>query len=198
MAPPRDVRTPRRRTGRRRLPPMAPGPDLQFVIANHPNDFRDGRVMRSVRSHVMYKHRENRESSPSDAANSGGGSTPNSLPRTPSPTTTASIDLSQSNRRPTPTSTRYNGVVWDQDAYQFPTSSPSVNPLRTLAAQILSATNMTSSSSTPPILQDGLGEPFAATNMAGHESLEDLKRAWVHNTSFFCHGGCQRHPLAYW
>ena len=54
-------RSSRRRTGRRRLPPLAPGPSLQFVVANHPDQFRDGQTMRHIRSHVMYQHRESQQ-----------------------------------------------------------------------------------------------------------------------------------------
>jgi hypothetical protein len=192
MAPSRDPNTPRRRVGRRRLPPMAPGPGLQFVVANHPNDFRSGRIMRSVRSHVMYKHRENQGSSPPDAARSSQSSTPISLPHTPSPTINDADDLLQSNSQLTPIPTGHRGIIWDQDAYSFHTRSLPADSLRTLAAQILSATNTTSSPSVTPSFHENPEYPVAMSNMADHESLEGLKRAWVHNTTFFCHSeyGC--------
>jgi hypothetical protein len=68
-----DPKPSKRRVGRRRLPPLAPGPSLQFVVANHPDDFRAGRTMRHVRSHVMYKHREHRASSDPDTVRSRKG-----------------------------------------------------------------------------------------------------------------------------
>lgn len=46
----------KKRSGRKRLPPVAPGPPLQFVTATHPDDFKADSTMRNVRSHVMYKH----------------------------------------------------------------------------------------------------------------------------------------------
>jgi hypothetical protein len=198
MAPSRDTSTPRRRVGRRRLPPMAPGPDFQFVVASHPNDFRSGRVMRSVRSHVMYKHRENQGSSPPDATRSRQSSTPASLPHTPSPTTNDVDDLLQSNSQLTPIPPRHHGITWAQDAYSFHTPSQPADSLRALAARILSAMDTTSSPIATPSFHENLEYPLAASNMADHESLEDLKCAWVHNTTFFCHGECGCGSLICW
>jgi hypothetical protein len=59
----------KRRVGRRRLPPLALGPALQFVVANHPDDFKAGKLMSHVRSHIMYKNRENWDTTESHESN---------------------------------------------------------------------------------------------------------------------------------
>jgi hypothetical protein len=69
MASPNEPSSSKRRLGRRRLPPLEPGPALQFVVANHPDQFRAGKTMRHVRSHVMYKHRTERKTSSNERTN---------------------------------------------------------------------------------------------------------------------------------
>ena len=88
MASKDESKASKKRAGRKRLPPLAPGPALQFVVASHPDDFKADDTMRNVRSHVMYKHRgeQGRSRSPSVKSMSGRSSSrPISATRTPSP-----------------------------------------------------------------------------------------------------------------
>ncbi|OCK81942.1 hypothetical protein K432DRAFT_403328 [Lepidopterella palustris CBS 459.81] len=64
----------KKRPGRKRQPPVAKGPPLQFVNATHPDDFKADSTMRNIRSHVMYKHRsfEKKEKSPAMESNPSG------------------------------------------------------------------------------------------------------------------------------
>lgn len=48
----RQINAPRARSGRKRLPASAPGPPVQFVVANHPADFKSDKVLRTVRQHA--------------------------------------------------------------------------------------------------------------------------------------------------
>ncbi|KAF1829345.1 hypothetical protein BDW02DRAFT_583768 [Decorospora gaudefroyi] len=183
MASSNDPKPSRRRVGRRRLPPLAPGPALQFVVANHPDDFRADRTMRHVRSHVMYKHRENRGASDPDIARSREDSSALiSMANTPSPTRTDPDAVSLTDSLLAPASTGYH------DTYSRRTSSHSLDFLRTLAARILSATTTTAPvRSAPPAFDEPSEYPFPTSNAAAHESLEDLKRDWIQNTTFFAH-----------
>ena len=185
MASSSDPKPSKRRAGRRRLPPLAPGPALQFVVANHPDDFRAGRTMRHVRSHVMYKHRENRASSDPDTVRSREGST--SIAHTPSPSTTDSDAGHYSEALLAPISFRHPSVIWNTEMYGVHAPSPPANPLRMLAARILSATAIVPARSAPTVTGEA-SEYFPASRLSLHESLDDLKCDWIRNTAFFCHG----------
>jgi hypothetical protein len=190
MASPSDPKPPKKRVGRRRLPPLAPGPALQFVVANHPDDFRAGRTMRNVRSHVMYKHREHRASSDPDTVRSReGSSAPTSMAHTPSPPTSDADAGFYPENLLVPSSSRYPGAVWDHRTYGLRTPSPSTSPLRILAARILSATTAAPARSAPTVTRDA-SEYFPASSAPLLQSFEDLKRDWIRNTTFFCHGQC--------
>ncbi|KAF2832365.1 hypothetical protein CC86DRAFT_442635 [Ophiobolus disseminans] len=187
MASPSDPRSSKKRVGRKRLPPLAPGPSIQFVVASHPDEFKAGETMRNVRSHVMYKHREHRGPSPSNRRKSREGSrTPAIVTRTPSPMTTSSDGVLEDNNFLAPSSARHSGTVWNEQFYDY-TSQPPTDPFRTLAARIISATTATPARSAPPMFEQASEFPFAGHVVLGHESLEDLKQEYMSNTSFFCH-----------
>jgi hypothetical protein len=80
VAAPPEPRPDKKRIGRRRLPPLEPGPALKFVVADHPDDFRAGNTMRSVRSHSMYKVRQDRDTIKSHEANRATASTTHPKP----------------------------------------------------------------------------------------------------------------------
>lgn len=181
MASSSESKPAKRRVGRRRLPPLAQGPALQFVVANHPDDFRAGKVMRNVRSHVMYKHRENNGSSPTDLGSSQeGNSAPSNMTPSPSPTTTGSGGRLQIPARQTNTS-------WEQDPYDIQTPSPSTNPVRRLAAQILTGARSVPTRSASPTFEGASEYPFPARDTMSPEPLEDLRHNWIATTAFFCH-----------
>ncbi|KAH7383850.1 hypothetical protein BKA66DRAFT_417136 [Pyrenochaeta sp. MPI-SDFR-AT-0127] len=187
MASSSDPRPSKRRIGRKRLPPLAPGPPIQFVIANHPDEFKAGDTMRNVRSHVMYKHREQRGPSPLGNPKSREGSSAPTDRRTPSPMTTNSDGVLEDNNFLAPTPIRHHSTIWDGEFYRYNTQSPSVDPMRTLAARIISATTAEPARSAPPVFEDASEYPFPTNSVLGYESLEDLKQDYINNTEFFCH-----------
>ncbi|RMZ73771.1 tachykinin family [Pyrenophora seminiperda CCB06] len=175
----------KRRVGRRRLPPLAQGPALQFVVANHPDDFRAGKVMRNVRSHVMYKHRENSGSSPTESGNSREGISAQSImTRSPSPTMVGSGGILQTT---TITPLRQDNTSWEHDPYDMQTPSPSTNSVRRLAAQILTGASSVPTRSSSPIFEGASEYPFTVRDTVSPEPLEDLKHNWIGTTAFFCH-----------
>jgi hypothetical protein len=189
MASSSDSKQVKKRVGRQRKPPLAPGPPLQFVVASHPDDFKSGGTMRRVRSHVMYTHREGL--SPTDTSGSREGSTtPIITTRTPSPATAKSCSVPQIDIPQASTPARRHDTVWEQEPYEFHTPSPSTHPVRVLAAHIHSSISQASTLSTPPVLEGLSGYPFPGANMLQRESLDDLKRDWIRNTIFYCHGTC--------
>ena len=188
MASSSESRSAKKRVGRKRLPPLAPGPSIQFVVASHPDEFKAGETMRNVRSHVMYKHREHRGASPSDRRRSREGSrTPAVTTRTSSPMTTNSDGILEDNNFLAPSSARQSGTVWNEQFYNY-TSQPPTDPMRALAARIISATTAAPARSAPPMFEQASEFPFAAHTIAGHDSLENLKQEYINNTDFFCHG----------
>lgn len=189
MASSSDPKPSKRRVGRKRLPPLAPGPSIQFVVANHPDEFKAGDTMRNVRSHVMYKHRELRGSSPSEKGKSREGSrTPRTSTRTPSPRSTTSDGILEDNTFLAPTPIRYHSTSWDGELYRYNSQSPSTDPMRLLTARIISATTAVPARSAPPAFEASTEYPFPANAVLGHESLEDLKNEYMNSTNFFCHG----------
>ncbi|KAH8723409.1 hypothetical protein GQ44DRAFT_741037 [Phaeosphaeriaceae sp. PMI808] len=187
MSPSSESKSSKRRTGRKRQPPLAPPPSIQFVIAGHPDEFKDGTTMRNIRSHVMYKHRESRGSSPLEKGKEReGSSTPASLRRTSSSMATSSSEgVLDDSYFLAPTPTRPSSTVLNQEFYNYTSVSPATDPRRTLTARIISATDPARSAS--PMFQEALESPFIGNNVSGHESLESLKQEYIHSTDFFCH-----------
>ncbi|XP_014562140.1 hypothetical protein COCVIDRAFT_84689 [Bipolaris victoriae FI3] len=184
----KDPKPSKRRTGRHRLPPLAQGPALQFIVATHPDNFRATTVLRNVRSHVMYKHQETRASSPATLARSREGSNgPSALTRTPSPATTDSFGTLPTTAPVAPAYTRgYESALSLHSFDAYPPSSPT-DSLRSLAARILSMATPTSTHSAPPACEEASEYPFPRSNTFQNKSLDDLKREWIRNTVLFCH-----------
>jgi hypothetical protein len=177
----------KKRIGRKRLPPLAPGPAIQFVVASHPDEFRADNTMRHVRSHVMYKHREQRGSSPGDRGKRREGSKTPVTIRTPSPMTATSDGVLEDNYFLSPTRGGLSHPVWERDFYNYTSGAPE-DPLRTLAARIISATTAAPARSAPPLSEEASEFPFASHVALGQEPLESLKREYISSTEFFCHG----------
>jgi hypothetical protein len=189
MASSSDPTPSKKRIGRKRKPPLAPGPSIQFVVASHPDEFKDCDTMRNVRSHVMYKHREQRGSSPSDKRKSReGSSTPAITPRTPSPMTTTSDGVLEDNNFLAPSSARRSGTVWNDEFYNYTSGPYATDPMRTLAARIISATTAAPARSAPPMFEGALQFPFPEHNVLTQDSLSSLKQDYINSTEFFCHG----------
>lgn len=187
----------KKRVGRKRLPPLAPGPALQFVVASHPDDFKADDTMRNIRSHVMYKHRgESRESlSPGERPSSVGARssrkpcTRTHPIRTPSPMATTSqshLDHRWDADFLSPWTTPHN-AFWDGE-YSRLSPTHIGESVRNLATRIISASTAESRSA-PPMFQQGSEYPFPGTGsiFLGGESLEELRGLYVDDNEI-CQG----------
>lgn len=185
----KDQRPAKRRAGRHRLPPLAPGPALHFIVATHPDDFRATAVLRNVRSHVMYKHQETRASSPTVTNRSReSSSAPSALTPTPSPTATDCFGVLQTTTSSAPAPRGSSKSVLNERASEGRSPPPPVDPLRSLAERILSAANRTSTRSAPAAYEGASEYPFSRDDVFRSESLDELKLGWIRATLFFCHG----------
>jgi hypothetical protein len=189
-----DQKSSKKRAGRKRQPPLAPGPAFQFVVANHPEDFRANATMRNVRSHVMYQHRGEGGLSPPDKGKRREGSITKpgttrklSLPRT------TSDGILENNSFSTSSSSQLLGSGPGEDYYNHTPLFLEQGSLRALAARIIEATTSAPArSSAPPTFGDASELPYIEGHSGAAESLENLTRDYVHSTEFFCHGknGC--------
>ncbi len=179
----------KRRLGRRRLPPLEPGPALQFVIANHPDQFRAGKTMRHVRSHVMYKHRTDKRTTTNER-------TSTSLPRsasacassTPSPVPASRSISNSDGEYLTAQYSRPRSSTWTGDVTQISTSASYPSTLRTLVHRILSSTHVAYARSAPPTFEDASAFPFPGFYGTQNDSIEDLRQQYFEHCSFFSIG----------
>jgi hypothetical protein len=197
-----DPKGSKKRTGRKRLPPLAPGPALQFVVASHPDDFKADNTMRNIRSHVMYKHRgeqQRRSGSPADTSKRGSRrSTPLSITRTPSPLTTRSDgNLDESSY--SALSVRRRSATWDSEIYRFISQSPTPDPARDIVQRIIAASTADPPRSAPPTFDQGSEFPFPSNLSMDVETLSDLKHLYIDRNEW-CHGEFEEtllsHPWA--
>ncbi|KAJ4991572.1 hypothetical protein SVAN01_02953 [Stagonosporopsis vannaccii] len=174
----------KRRIGRRRLPPLEPGPALQFVIANHPDQFRAGKTMRHVRSHVMYKHRTERKTSTNGRTNanlhrsaSAHASSTSSAASTILDGPTNDIDYLES-----PPS-RPRSSTWTGGPLQYSSYAPPPT-LRALIHHILSSTLGSCSQSAPPMFEDASAFPFPGSYGSYGDPLDELKLRYIESCAF--------------
>jgi len=186
MTSPNDPKPAKKRAGRKRLPPLPPGDDVQFVVATHPDHFKTADTMRNIRSHVMYKHRgEHRGPSPGDRTKSRERSrSAMGMAQTPSPMATDTF--SDSNFLAPP---RRRSTVWDGEIYKLLSQSPQMDPLRNLCARIISATTSDPPQGGPSTYLQGTEFSFPNTNSLGQEDLKDLKDLYLDSESG--QGECQ-------
>jgi hypothetical protein len=179
MSSPNEPKPVKKRAGRKRLPPLAPGPSLQFVVANHPDDFKADDTMRNIRSHVMYKHRgEQRGGSPGDQPKAEGSSTM-PLIGTPSPPIIQSGGYLEDPDFMAPMGS--HNTMWDSEFYNIMSQSPQTHPLRDLAARIISATTSEPARSASATFGQTSEYPFPSTSSIGQESVEELKNLYLDN-----------------
>jgi hypothetical protein len=194
MASPSETKSSKKRIGRKRLPPLAPGPSIQFVVASHPDDFRDGATMRNVRSHVMYKHKDGRVSPPSEKRKSREGSKTPAVPtRTPSPMTFTSDGVLDNDNVLMTSSSKRKNTEWNEESYNYTSDSYTTSPVRTLAARIISATTAAPARSIPAMFEQPSEFPFIEHSALTQASLASLRQEHISNTAFFCHGTFQSH-----
>ena len=155
------------------------------MVANHPDDFRADETMRHVRSHVMYKHRGDQGSSPRDRSKSGERHDMSTITsRTPSPLTPRSKMVVGSNDFLAPPPSR--STSWECKWYQYMAQSPSIDPVRNLAARIMATMSTEPGPSAPPSF-DASEYPFPGYgDVPGHDNLEELKTHYVGNADLFC------------
>lgn len=187
MASTSNSKTLGKRVCRKRKPPLTPRPPLQFVVASHPDEFKARETMRNVRSHVMYKHNEQRGFSPSDRTISQEGSRALSTTRTPSPMTTNSDGILDT-PFVVPMPTRNHGTSWDEDLYDLETQLSTANPFRALTTRLICITTAAPARSAPPTSGKASEYPFPGDSLLVYESLRTLKQEYVSSTDFFCHG----------
>ncbi|KAJ4350073.1 uncharacterized protein N0V89_008694 [Didymosphaeria variabile] len=85
-----------------------------------------------------------------------------------------------------PTAARRRSTVWDSAFYQYMSQSPSIDPLRNLAARIIAATTAEPARSAPPSFEDNSEYPFpSAASIPGAENLDDLRELYLKNSNFF-------------
>ena len=189
MASPNEPSSSKRRLGRRRLPPLEPGPALQFVVANHPDQFRAGKTMRHVRSHVMYKHRTERKTSATDRIGTSlRRSASEYASSTPSPAMTSSDASASDIDYLIPPQSRPRSSTWTGAALEFGPYAPSPSTLRTLIHHILTSTQGVHARSAPPVFEDSSEFPFPGPYGAHSDLLDVLKQQYLDNASFFSQG----------
>lgn len=190
MASPNESSSSRRRPGRRRLPPLEPGPALQFVVANHPDQFRAGKTMRNVRSHVMYKHRIERKAFSHDCPTttlqrsaSGYASSTASRALTSSDASTSELDCLP------PTQVRLRSGTWSGPTLStYMPYTPEPSALRSLIHQILSVTQGSHAQSAPPVFEDASAFPFPGLYGSRSDPLSSLRSQYIENSTFTCQG----------
>ncbi|KAL1610067.1 hypothetical protein SLS60_001732 [Paraconiothyrium brasiliense] len=86
-----------------------------------------------------------------------------------------------------PPAVRRSSTVWDDAFYQYISQSPSIDPLRNLAARIIAATTAESTKSAPPMLENDSEYPFSSSTVStsGAESLDDLRELYLKNSNLF-------------
>lgn len=189
MASPNELSSSKRRLGRRRLPPLEPGPALQFVVANHPDQFRAGKTMRHVRSHVMYKHRVERKTTSNDKANTSlhrsasayASSTPSSVMTTPEASNSDFECLVPPQSRPR--SSTWTGVPNEPISY-----APSTSTLQTLIQRILVSTRDVYVRSASPVFDNISAFPLLDVYDTHGDPFGDVRQQYIDSTDFFCQG----------
>ena len=190
MASPNESSSSRRRPGRRRLPPLEPGPALQFVVANHPDQFRADKTMRHVRSHVMYKHRTDRKTPSHDRPHtnlqrsaSAYASSVASPALTGSDVSAGEVDCLA------PTLLRPRSGTWCGPAPpEYTSHNVALSSLRNLIYQILSSTQGSHARSAPPVFEDASAFPFPGPFGSSNDPLDSLRSEYIKQSTFFCHG----------
>lgn len=189
MASPNEPPSSKRRLGRRRLPPLEPGPALQFVVANHPDHFKAGKTMRHVRSHVMYKHRTERKTTTIDRIDMGLKRSASAYASsTPSPAMTSSDASASDIDYLAPSQLRPRSSTWTGDISQYMSCAPAPSTLRTIIHHILSSAQGAYAQSAPPVFEDALAFPFPSLFDGHSQPLDSLKQQYIDSSGFFCQG----------
>jgi hypothetical protein len=85
-----------------------------------------------------------------------------------------------------PPAARRRSTVWDGAFYQYMSQSPSIDPLRNLAARIIAATTAEPARSAPPAFEHDSEYPFpSAATLSGTDNLDDLRELFLKNSNLF-------------
>ncbi|KAF9697762.1 hypothetical protein EKO04_004113 [Ascochyta lentis] len=178
-----DSSTSKKRLGRRRLPPLEPGPALQFVVANHPDQFRASKTMRHVRSHVMYANRTERKTASTDRSKIG---LRRSASECASSTSAPTIPISEANHLIPPPS-RPRNSTWTRGLPDRTFNAPSLSTLQAIINQIGSPTTTAGSTqSAPPNFEDVPACPFPSMYSTNRVPFGTLKQHYISSSTFFC------------
>ncbi|KAF2748299.1 hypothetical protein M011DRAFT_457639 [Sporormia fimetaria CBS 119925] len=177
----------KRRAGRKRLPPLKPGPAFQFVVASHPDEFKAGNTMRHVRSHVMYKHRGDQEGigrSRSTSSRACGGRAKKRQPvaRSTSPLTATSDGVPNGTFLAPPDTHR--SATWDSELYSVLPQSPALDPTRSLATRIIATTTAQAPRSAPAMFDHMAEYPFPSIESPRTESMDELRQLYIESNEF--------------
>ncbi|KZM18882.1 uncharacterized protein EKO05_0010389 [Ascochyta rabiei] len=187
MASSNGLSTSKRRPVRRRLPPLGPGPNLRFVVANHPDQFRAGKTMRHVRSHVMYKHRTGRMTVSNDRPSTGlHRSASERAQSTPIPTVSTSEATSHDIDLLVPPQLRPRSSTWTGISLDRRSNTPTPFELQTTVHRTVLLTAAASAQSAPSAFGDVSAFPFPGTYSASESQLDALKRHYINSCSLFC------------
>ena len=98
---------------------------------------------------------------------------------------TASSDGALEDSHHIPSAGRRRSSAWDSAMYHYMSQSPSIDPLRHLAARIIAAATVEPARSAPPTFETDYEYPFPATSMPEIESLDDLRELYIKSPNFF-------------
>jgi hypothetical protein len=85
-----------------------------------------------------------------------------------------------------PPAMRRRSTVWDGAYYQYMSQSPSIDPLRNLAARIIAATTAEPARSSLPVFEHESEYPFpSAAGSLKTESLDGLRGLFLENSNLF-------------
>jgi hypothetical protein len=74
---------------------------------------------------------------------------------------------------------RTGSTTWEEDLYRPMTQSPSIDPMRSLAARIIATCTTGSTRSEPPTFEQDSEFPFLKNLSLETDSLEDLKHSYM-------------------
>lgn len=98
--------------------------------------------------------------------------------------TTASSECALDDSVDFPSIPRRRSSAWDGALHQFMSQSPSIDPIRNLAARTIAATTAEPAKSAPPTFENDLEYPFPSTPTTPRiESLDELRELYFHGSN---------------
>ena len=184
----------KKRVGRKRLPPLPPGPGLQFVVAGHPDEFKKDETMRNIRSHVMYKHRGEQRGGSKSPKGKGSGRSSRQLSqgRTPSPIATSSAGSYEDNQFIT---SERQQAVWDSELYRLMSHSPSTDSVSQSSCQDHRCHRIRATARYPFNVRTDARLPFLARSSSWSNIIGSVEGRLSRHDEFTVRYGSARHLL---